>query len=42
MRERAAALTGCRAFVLLAVPPVFRAPSGPAAREIATRELRSE
>ncbi len=28
--------------VLLVVPLVFRAPSGPAAREIATRELRSE
>jgi len=26
---------------LLVVPQVFRAPSGPAAREIATRELRS-
>ena len=77
MRERAAALTGCRAFalrgcwvlgaysaagvagavgsgrcvcwwavaflrVLLVVPLVLRAPSGPAAREIAARELRSE
>ena len=28
--------------VLLVAPLVFRAPSGPAAREIATRELRSE
>ena len=28
--------------VLLVVPLVFWAPSGPAAREIATRELRSE
>ena len=28
--------------LLLVVPLVFRAPSGPAAREIATRELRSE
>ena len=47
MRERAAALTGCRAFALrgcwvLVVTLVLRAPSGPAAREIATRELRSE
>ena len=31
----------CRV-LLLVVPLVFRAPSGPAAREIATRELRSE
>ena len=43
MRERAAALTGCRAFALrgcwvLVVTLVLRAPSGPAAREIATRE----
>ena len=47
MRERAAALTGCRAFALrgcwvLVAPLVLWAPSGPAAREIATRELRSE
>ena len=28
--------------LLRVVPQVFRAPSGPAAREIATRELRSE
>ena len=28
--------------MVLAAPLVFRAPSGPAAREIATRELRSE
>ena len=31
-----------RLSLLLAAPLVFRAPSGPAAREIATRELRSE
>ena len=31
-----------RRVLLLVVPLVFRAPSGPAAREIATRELRSE
>ena len=28
--------------MVLVAPLVFRAPSGPAAREIATRELRSE
>ena len=28
--------------LLRVVPQVFRVPSGPAAREIATRELRSE
>ena len=31
-----------RSVLLLGAPPVFWAPSGPAAREIATRELRSE
>ena len=31
-----------RCSLLLVAPLVFRAPSGPAAREIATRELRSE
>ena len=31
-----------RLSLLLAAPLVFRSPSGPAAREIATRELRSE
>ena len=31
-----------RRVVLLVVPLAFRAPDGPAAREIATRELRSE